>query len=174
MTSRSHFIRITVALGAGLSLALRLPADAQSDVFAPNAWVRIAPDETVTVILSKSEMGQGIIHGLPTVLADELDADPQRVRTECAPPDTAYVDPELGEQATGGSTSIHSTWLPMRRAGAAARAMLVAAAAKQWDVDPVTCTTRDGVVYHADSNRSATYGSPRQQQARCRFRPRSR
>jgi isoquinoline 1-oxidoreductase beta subunit len=158
-TSRSHFIRATAAFGAGLSLALRLPAGAQSGIFAPNAWVRVAPDETVTIFLSKSEMGQGVIHGLPTVLADELDVDPQRIRTEVAPPNAAYVDPELGEQATGGSTSIQSTWLPLRRAGATARAMLVAAAAKQWDVDPVTCTTRAGVVYHAASARSATYGS---------------
>ena len=158
-TSRSQFIRTGVALGAGLSLGLRLPAGAQNDVFAPNAWVRIAPDETVTILLSKSEMGQGVIQGLPTILADELDADPQRIHTQFAPPNAAYVDPELGEQATGGSTSINSTWLPLRHAGAAARAMLVAAAAKQWGVDAATCTTRESVVYHADSNRSATYGS---------------
>jgi isoquinoline 1-oxidoreductase beta subunit len=158
-TSRSQFIRAGVALGAGLSLGLRLPAGAQNDVFAPNAWVRIAPDETITILLSKSEMGQGVILGLPTILADELDADPQRIRTEVAPPSAAYIDPELGEQATGGSTSINSTWLPLRNAGAAARAMLVGAAAKQWAVDPDTCVTRNSVVYHAASNRSATYGS---------------
>ena len=158
-TSRSQFIRATAALGAGLSLALRLPADAQSDIFAPNAWVRIAPDETVTIIISKSEMGQGVILGLPTILADELDADPQRIRAEVASPNPVYVDPELGEQATGGSTSINSTWLPLRNAGATARAMLVAAAAKQWAVDTDTCVTRKGVVYHAASSRSATYGS---------------
>lgn len=142
-----------------MSLGLRFPADAQSDVFAPNAWVHIAPDETVTIMLSKSEMGQGVIHGLPTILADELDADPDRIRTQVAPPDAAYVDPELGEQATGGSTSINSTWLPLRHAGAAARAMLVAAAAKQWAADPDTCVARNGVVYHVASNRSATYGN---------------
>ena len=158
-TSRSQFLRATAALGAGLSLALRLPANAQSDSVAPNAWVRIAPDETITITLSKSEMGQGVIHGLPTTLADELDADPQRIRTEVAPPNAVYVDPELGEQATGGSTSMQSTWLPLRRAGAAARAMLVAAAAQQWQVDPATCATREGVVFHTASNRSATYGS---------------
>jgi isoquinoline 1-oxidoreductase beta subunit len=158
-TSRSEFIRVAVALGTGLSLGLRLPADAQSDVFAPNAWVRIAPDDTVTIILNKSEMGQGVIHGLPTILADELDADVQRIRTEIAQPNSAYIDPELGEQATGGSTAIHSTWLPLRRAGAAARFMLIAAAAKQWGVDPATCTTRAGVVYDATSNRSASYGT---------------
>ena len=150
---------VSAALGVGLSLGVRLPVKAQSNVLAPNAWVRIAPDETITIILSKSEMGQGIIHGLPTMLADELDADPQSIRTEVAPPNAAYLDPELGEQATGGSTSINSTWLPLRKAGAAARAMLVAAAAKQWDVDPSTCTARSGAVYHAGSNQSATYGS---------------
>ncbi len=158
-TSRSQFICSGVAFGAGLNLGFRFPAGAQNGVFAPNAWVRIAPDETVTILLSKSEMGQGVIHGLPTVLADELDADSQYIRTRFAPPNAVYVDPELGEQATGGSTSINSTWLPLRHAGATARAMLVAAAAKQWGVEPASCTTRESVVYHADSNRSATYGS---------------
>jgi isoquinoline 1-oxidoreductase beta subunit len=146
-------------MGTGLGLGLRLPANAQSAAFAPNAWVRVSPDETVTVILSKSEMGQGVIHGLPTILADELDADPRRVRTEFAPPSAAYVDPELGEQATGGSTAIRSSWLPLRQAGATARAMLVAAAAKRWNVDPLQCTARNGVVYHSASHRSASYGS---------------
>jgi isoquinoline 1-oxidoreductase subunit beta len=162
--NRTGFLRLTGALGAGLSLALRMPAEAQTPVpnepvFAPNVWVRIAPDETVTVMLSKSEMGQGVIVGLPTILADELDAEIERVRTEFAPPDLRYVDPALGDQVTGGSTSVSSGWIPLRQAGATARAMLVAAAAKRWGVDAAACTTRQGTVYHASSDRSATYGS---------------
>jgi len=158
---RSDFIRLTGALGAGLGLALTMPVDAQtpSGVFEPNVWVRIAPDETITVMLSKSEMGQGVIQGMPTILVDELDASLDRVRTDFAPPEVRYIDPILGDQVTGGSTSVNGAWMPLRQAGATARAMLVAAAAKQWGVDAAQCTTRLGTVYHQASNRSATYGS---------------
>lgn len=162
--SRGGFIRLTGALGAGLGLAFALPSCAPSaqsggKEFAPNAWVRIAPDETVTVVLNKSEMGQGVTTGLPTILADELDASMDHVRTEFAPADPRYVDTQFGDMITGGSTSIPDSWLPLRHAGATARAMLIATAAKQWGVDPGTCTTRNGVVYHQPSNRSASYGS---------------
>lgn len=162
---RSAFIRLSGALGAGLGLAISMPGCAPriktvgTEVFAPNAWVRIAPDETVTVVLSKSEMGQGVILGLPTILADELDANVDRIRTEVAQPDLRYIDPELRQMATGGSTSTKTGWMPLRRAGATARAMLVAAAAKQWGVDAAECTTHQGVVYHRNSHRDATYGS---------------
>jgi isoquinoline 1-oxidoreductase beta subunit len=164
LMDRSSFIRLSGALGAGLGLAAMMPSTAESQtarpsIFSPNIWVRIAPDETVTVIMSKSEMGQGVIMGLPTVLADELDANIAHVRTEFGPPDVRFIDPDLGDQATGGSTSAHSTWLPLRHAGATARAMLIAAAAKQWSVDASECTAREGSVYHAASNRSATYGA---------------
>ena len=125
----------------------------------PNAWVRIAPDETITIIVAKSEMGQGVATGLPTILADELDASMDRVRIEFAPADPRYIDPLYGDMITGGSTSIAHLWTPLRQAGATARAMLVSAAAAQWQVDPSTCTTREGSVYHAASQRSATYGS---------------
>jgi isoquinoline 1-oxidoreductase beta subunit len=162
--SRNDFLRVTSTLGAGLGLAVYLPACSPSNkasprTFAPNAWVRIAPDDTVTVYLSKSEMGQGVATGLPTILADELDASIDRVRVECPPYDARYVDPMFGEAFTGGSTSTPSMWMPLREAGAAARAMLVAAAAKEWSVDPSSCTTKTGVVYHTPSNRQATYGS---------------
>ncbi|MDB5040620.1 MAG: xanthine dehydrogenase family protein molybdopterin-binding subunit [Candidatus Eremiobacteraeota bacterium] len=161
---RTDFIKLTGALGAGLGLGFIMPARAQNQlsnrtVFAPSVWVRIAPDETITVMLSKSEMGQGVIMGMPTILADELDANIDHVRTEFAPPNLRYIDPDIGDQVTGGSTAAHSGWMPLRRAGAAARAMLVAAAAKQWGVEPSECTTRAGSVYHRRSNRTATYGS---------------
>src|SRR4029077_6630123 len=114
----------------------------------------------ITVIVSKSEMGQGVAMGLPTILADELDAPFDRVKIEFAPAAPQYVDPgNLGKMVTGGSVSIKDGWMPLRNAGAAARAMLVAAAAKQWGVDPSSCRTRAGSVYHDASNRSASYGS---------------
>jgi isoquinoline 1-oxidoreductase subunit beta len=162
---RAEFIRLTGSLGVGLGFALYLPGCAssqetnRSSAFAPNAWVRIAPDDTVTIFVSKSEMGQGVATGLPTILADELDAAIDRVRFEFAVADPAYNDPLFKSMVTGGSTSVPDSWMPLRTAGATARAMLVTAAAKQWSVEPSSCSTRNGVVYHTPSNRSATYGS---------------
>ena len=162
--SRSDFIRSSSAFGAGLAFALALPlraaraADAPS-VFAPNAWVRIAPDNIVTVLVNKSEMGQGVSAGLPTILADELDASMDLVRIEFAPADAAYDDPVFGSMITGGSTSVADAWMPLRQAGATARAMLISAAAHQWGVDASACVARAGIVYHVPSSRSATYGS---------------
>ncbi len=164
--NRGDFIRLTGALGAGLGLAVYLPSCSSSkssgvpgNQFAPNAWVRIAPDDTVTVIINKSEMGQGVATGLPTILVDELDAPMDRVKFEFALADPRYVDPVFGEALTGGSTSVPDSWMPLREAGATARAMLITAAAKQWSVDPSSCTAKSGVVYHQASNRSASYGS---------------
>ena len=160
---RRAFLRLTGALGAGLCLAFRLPARAEEAAaagdFVPNAWVRIAPDETVTVVVGKSEMGQGVATGLPTILADELDAAMERVQIEFALADPRYTDPGFGDMVTGGSTSVAHLWLPLRQAGATARAMLVTAAARKWNVDPSTCTAHDGFVYHTPSQRSASYGS---------------
>lgn len=161
--SRLGFLRTTGAFGAGLTLALTLPlrgARAAADaVFAPNAWVRIAPDETVTVVVSKSEMGQGVATGLPTILADELDASIDRVRFTFAPADAVYADPVFAGMITGGSTSVADGWLTLRQAGATARAMLISAAAQTWGVDAATCTARAGIVYHDPSKRSLSYGA---------------
>jgi isoquinoline 1-oxidoreductase subunit beta len=164
VATRADFFRVTSLLGAGLGLALTLPATAQTPpaagtLFQPNIWVRIAPDETITVFLNKSEMGQGVINGLPTILIDELDASMSHVRTEFAQPDHAYDVPGFGEMLTGESTAIRDFWMPLRRAGASARAMLVGAAAKQWGVDPSECSTSQGVISHPTSGRSVTYGS---------------
>ena len=165
--SRSDFIRVSSSLGAGLVLAFHLPGCSSSSKsptgtsdFVPNAWVRISPSDDITVILSKSEMGQGVAMGLPTILADELDAAFDRVKIEFAPAAPQYGDPgNLGAMVTGGSLSIKDGWMPLRNAGAAARAMIVAAAAKQWGVDPSSCRTKAGSVYHDPSNRNASYGS---------------
>jgi isoquinoline 1-oxidoreductase beta subunit len=168
--SRDSFLRIAASLGASLALFATLDGCAKSEApvaggtatdagFAPNAWVRIAPDETVTVMVSKSEMGQGISTGMATMVADELDASFKNVRIEFAPVSAAYNDPVFGDMTTGGSTSTPDTWTPLRTAGATARAMLVAAAAKNWNVPAAECTTSEGVVSHAKSQRTATYGS---------------
>ena len=167
VVDRADFIRLTGMLGAGLALAINVPgcapaADPSAKEFAPNAWVRIAPDDTVTVMLGKSEMGQGVATGLPTMLADELDASLQQVRIEFPPPGPQYADLKMGMgpiMITGGSTSVADMWIPLRTAGATARAMLVAAAAKQWGVDPASLRTSDGVVRHEGSGRRASYGS---------------
>jgi isoquinoline 1-oxidoreductase beta subunit len=149
--------------GAGLGLALALPVSAETlrsvgTSFQPNIWVRIAPDETITVVLNKSEMGQGVINGLPTILVDELDASMSRVRTEFAGPNHAYDVPGFNEMVTGESTAIRDFWMPLRRAGASARAMLVGAAAQRWGVAPSECSTSQGVIFHTSSGRSVSYG----------------
>jgi isoquinoline 1-oxidoreductase subunit beta len=163
--ARDTFIRLTGVVGAGLALGITgstapVPAEAASDaVFAANIWVRISPADVITVILSKTEMGQGIVAGLPAILAEELDADVARIQFEFAPADPRYNDSEFHEIVTGGSTSVANLWDPLRQAGATARAMLVSAAAAAWGVDPSTCRTSAGAVYHDPSTRQATYGS---------------
>jgi isoquinoline 1-oxidoreductase subunit beta len=134
-------------------------AGAESGGFKPNAWLVVHPDEKVTIFVSKSEMGQGVATGLPTIVADELDIPFSNVLLEFAPAADPYKDPAFHIQITGGSASIASLWMPLRVAGASARAMLVAAAAKKWGVDPSTLTTKDGAVIDTKSNRNATYGS---------------
>ena len=127
----------------------------------PNAFVRIASDDTVTVIVKHLDMGQGNTTGLATILADELDADWSRVRTEFAPADaTLYNNTLMGPvQGTGGSTAIANSWFQLRKAGAAAREMLVAAAAYQWKVPVAEITVEQGVVRHAASKREARFGA---------------
>src|SRR5258708_28436326 len=135
-TSRRAFL--TGCAGAGLVIGLRLPhageASAASDAFAPNAFVRIAPDNTITVIAKHLEFGQGVYTGLATILAEELDADWATVKVEAAPADARlYNNLAFGPvQGTGGSSSIANSYEQLRRAGAAARAMLGAAAAEAW------------------------------------------
>ena len=115
--------------------------------FMPNAFVRIGSDDRVTVIVNHSEMGQGVYTSLPMLLAEELDADWTKVGFEPAPVDPKYNHPAFGMQMTGGSSSVWSGLEQFRQAGAAARAMLIAAAAQQWKVDATTCRTESGVVF---------------------------
>jgi len=166
MTGRREFLRGVGVAGAGLMIGVQLDAQTHGRTdppgaeppFAPNAFVRIGTDGAVTVMVGFSEMGQGISTSLPMMVAEELEVDLAAVKFEQAPADAAYNNTEFGMQATGGSNCTHSSWLQMRKAGAAAREMLVAAAAQQWSVSPATLTARGGVVSHAASNRRATYG----------------
>jgi isoquinoline 1-oxidoreductase subunit beta len=166
-TSRREFLKVSVAAGGGLLLGLALPrahtaeqAGAAVAPFAPDAFIRIDRNGSVTLIMCQVEMGQGIYTAISQILADELDVDFSRVVVEAAPPnDALYTNPALGFQVTGGSTSIRIFWMPMRKAGASARAMLVEAAAATWHVDPGSCRTANGEVIHGPSGRRLAYGA---------------
>ncbi len=128
--------------------------------FAPNAFIRIAADGKTTLIMPQVEMGQGIYTSVAMILAEELDADYSRVTLEHAPPDDKlYGNPVFGIQVTGNSNSVRAFWVPLRKAGATARAMLVTAAARQWKVDPASCTAAKGQVIHTASGRKLGYGA---------------
>src|SRR6478752_3706433 len=136
-----------------------LRPDSSTSSFAPNAFVRIGTDDTVTVLVKHIEFGQGPFTGLATLVAEELDADWSKVRAEHAPADAnLYKNLALGSQGTGGSTAMANSYEQMRKAGAAARAMLVEAAAQSWRVPAVEVTIERGVLRHAKSNRQARFG----------------
>src|SRR5437868_9934307 len=163
---RREFLKTTVSIGGGLCIAAYVPelgarelAAAGAGVFAPNAFVRIAPDETVTVIANHSEMGQGIYTSLPMLLNEELEADWSKIKVEAAPVDAAYNHTVFGVQMTGGSTTTPSEWERFRKMGAMARVLLIDAAAQNWGVPASECHAEKGVVVHAASNKKATYGS---------------
>src|SRR5208283_5086094 len=152
--SRREFVAAGVAAGAGLVIGFYLPhGSSKKDVFSPNAYLRITPDNKVTIVVARSEMGQGVRTALPMILAEELEADWKQIEIEQAGASTLF-----GDQTTGGSASIRTTWDPMRKAGAAAREMLISAAALTWAVPRSACTAESGRIKHAASNRSLSYG----------------
>ena len=163
--TRRAMVKATVVASGGFVLGVSMPrlapafaAETNAD-FAPNAFIRIGQDGKVTFTIPQVEMGQGIYTALSMVLAEELDAPFEQVTAVAAPPnDKLYANPLLGFQVTGGSTSVRAFWDPMRIAGAAARAMLVKAAAAKWSVDPASCRTENGAVFHDASAQNATYG----------------
>ncbi len=160
--NRDGFLKLTAAGGAGLALGFSLHGNAaakgQAAVFNPNAYVSITPDGLVTIQVSKSEMGQGVMTGLPMTIAEELDYPFEKLRIEQSPAAPEYYDPVMKSQQTHGSSTTPDMTIPMRQMGATARAMLVAAAAQQWNVPPASITTRgDGYVY-GPSGKSASYG----------------
>lgn len=160
--SRRSFLQVAAAAGGGLLVGVRLPANDHRTVlpadWAPNAFVRIGGDGRVTVIVNKAEMGQGISTSFVMVVAEELDADWSRVAFEFAPADPIYAHPGYGIQMTGGSTSTMGMTEPMRKAAAAARSLLVTAAAQQWGVPAAECRTENAAVVHDKSGKRAGYG----------------
>jgi isoquinoline 1-oxidoreductase beta subunit len=160
--NRREFIRAGAAAGGGLMLSLCLgpaaKAAAGKDSFAPNAFIRLAPNGRVTMIVGRSEMGQGVMTALPMLLADEMDVDWKMVHVEQSPAAPAYANPINHIMLTGGSSSVRSSWMQLRTAGATARAMLLAAAAHKWKTTPAQCRTENGVVM-GPGGRRAGYGS---------------
>ncbi len=161
--SRRQFLQTTALTAAGLLIGFRLPLDGEAveapGEFKPNAFLRIAPDGRVTVILGKAEMGQGIYTALSMIAAEELDADWSQVSVESAPVAPEYNHTVFGIQMTGGSTSVWSSYDQLRQAGAAARAMLVAAAADVWRVEPASCRTEKSFVIHDASQQRLSYAA---------------
>ena len=160
--TRREFLQAGAASSLVIGFTLPLTgraanAAAATAAFTPNAWLRITPDDRVTVLCGSSEMGQGVLTAIPMLMAEELDADWKKVSVEQAPVDKAYNNPIFGMQATGGSTTVRAHWEPVRKAGAAARQMLVAAAAAQWKVGPDECRTEAGQVIHK-SGKKLSYG----------------
>ena len=150
---------LTGGLAGGFLLAFHLPVRAANEPvqppdvtegkFAPNAFIRIDSAGKTTLVMPQVEMGQGVYTSIPMILAEELDADFSQVTLQHAPPnDKLYGNPTFGLQVTGNSNSIRAFWMPLRNAGASARAMLVQAAAQQWQVEPASCTTSNGEVTH--------------------------
>ena len=135
--SRREFVTAGVAAGAGLVIGFYLPhhdSTPAGNTFTPNAYLKITPDGKITIVVARSEMGQGVRTSLPMILAEELEADWKQITIEQAGASTLY-----GDQTTGGSASVRTTWDPMRKAGAAAREMLISAAALEWGVPRSGC-----------------------------------
>ncbi len=174
--SRRRFVQVSAAAGGGLLLTIHLPGcggdrgrasgaedarvpsahgtPAPEDGFAPGAWVTIHPDGTATITVAKSEMGQGVRTTLALIVAEELDLDWDRVRVRQAPAD----EETYGRQGTGGSASVRTSWATLREAGATARAMLMAAAARELGVPAEELSTEASHVVHAGSGRRMSYG----------------
>jgi isoquinoline 1-oxidoreductase beta subunit len=160
---------LTGGLAGGFLLAFHLPVravnepasppDVTDGKFAPNAFIRIDNAGKTTLVMPQVEMGQGVYTSIAMIIAEELDADFSLVTLQHAPPnDKLYGNPVFGLQVTGNSNSIRAFWKPLRNAGASARAMLVQAAARQWQVEPKSCTASNGQVTHTESGRKLGYG----------------
>lgn len=167
--NRRSFLKAGAAVTGGLVVSLTLPfgtrpadagtATADAARFSPNAFIRIDHQGIATLVMPMVEMGQGVYQGQAMLIAEELEIGLDQVRLEHAPADPAYINPLIGGQITGGSTTIRAMWLPLRQAGAVARTLLVQAAAARWGVDAAGCTARDGRVHDAAGGRSFGYGA---------------
>jgi isoquinoline 1-oxidoreductase subunit beta len=165
--SRRTFLKVGALAGGGLMIGFYLPAAMRAGealakplpAYQPNAWIRIGADDSVTLMVGSSEMGQGVYTAVPMILAEELDCDWARVRVEQAPAAKDYFNPLIGQQLTGGSTTVRAFFLPLRQAAAAARMLLVTAAARVWGVKESTCRAERGMVVHTASGRRVRYGA---------------
>jgi CO/xanthine dehydrogenase Mo-binding subunit len=161
--SRRKFLIGSGVVGGGLLLGFSLRDTApiphtRPGSFQPNAWLQITPQGEVIFQLDKAEMGQGVMTSLSAIIGEELDYDPAKMIIEFAGVNSAFKNPQMGVQITGGSTAVMTGWDPLREAGATARAMLVGAAAQQWQIDAVQCKTDDGFVIHSDGQQRSSYG----------------
>ena len=165
MVDRRTFLKTSAAAGGGLIVAFYRPdlygqeQRPKPEPIVPFAYIKIASDETVTIVANHSEMGQGVYTSLPMLLNEELQADWSKVRVESAPVDAVYNHPVFGMQMTGGSTTTAAEWDHYRKIGAAGRAVLIQAAAQQWNVSADSCQVEKGTVIHAATARRASYGS---------------
>jgi isoquinoline 1-oxidoreductase beta subunit len=162
--SRRRFLQAGAAAGGGLLLSLSLPladrdaAAALTDNFVPNAFIRVPSEGPIVLVMPYVEMGQGTYTSIPMLIAEELEVDLTQIQLEHAPPnEKLYANPLLGVQATGNSNAVRASWQPLREAGAVARTMLIAAAAKRWNVDPASCRAQSGEVLHVPSSRRFKY-----------------
>jgi isoquinoline 1-oxidoreductase subunit beta len=165
---RRSFLKASLVAGGGLLLSFNLPAKTRAEErfnappapadFQPNSYFKIAKNGTVTVVVGQAEMGQGVLTSIPMIIAEELEIDWKNVAFESAPADKAFINPMLGSQITGGSSSVKAFFEPLRKSAAAVREMLITAAAQTWNVAPDTCRAEAGKVVHTASKRSLAYG----------------
>jgi isoquinoline 1-oxidoreductase beta subunit len=158
--TRREFLQAASAAGAGLVIGFTLPGCAPAVAgppLEPNAWLRIGTDEGILVMVDRSEIGQGVTTSLPMLLAEELEADWSKIRIEFAPADPQYNNQLFGMQGTGGSSSVRAAWMPLRKAGAQAREVLIDAAAQTWGVERSECRAENGSVIHSGGRR-LSYG----------------
>jgi isoquinoline 1-oxidoreductase subunit beta len=160
--SRRGFLQAGAAAGGGLMMSLSMPfvnSEAAGD-FAPNAFIRVGSDGQIVLTMPYVEMGQGTYTSIPMLIAEEMEVELKQIRLEHAPPnEKLYANPLLGVQATGNSNAMRGAWQPLRQAGATAKAMLVATAAKKWNVEPASCRAQNGEVFHLPTGRSFKYGA---------------
>ena len=156
--SRAGLTLAIAATPTSLKVFAMGPADTASQIFSPGPWLQITPDNRVTILLCKSEMGQGIHTAIPMIVADELEADWGQVETEMAPVEAEYADPVINQHGTFGSMSMRNLYQPLRLLGAAGREILVEAAAQKWNVPVSQCEAIQSQVHHQSSGRSLSYG----------------
>ncbi len=165
--SRRDFVKASAVVSAGLLIGFSFSATSCGPaIITPggppvplDAWLRVGTDDSITVLVDRSEMGQGVATALPMILAEELEADWSRISIEFAPAAEVYFNPDFGSQGTGGSSSVRVGFTPLRQAGAAAREVLISAAAARWKVDPSECRAEQGAVIHTPTNRKVSYGN---------------